>query len=337
MATTLEQEEDRAEVVVEKEADSEEESPRAKKQRIGWCGRFEADEWYCKCDRKAKRLPVTRKTRNEGRLFWMCPVREPKQPGDPEPCQFFMWDDEQDTAIEWMELNPTTPAKQPAPKSREIRTPNNGSKKCMNGWLSGTNGKKRVIQDISDDDPQEDVENKEDDFVIVENNDIEDVFNPENTRNGSPSRKSAKVTRFTTPGQPVNKNMEDGRNELPTPATTGRAVDGTRQPYVREASPTPIQLDAAINLGDAREPSEGKTDLLRSILALIKADYPDLKASTEIMIEHEIEQEVRRTRAEAKGYRKTIARLRQTVDDLETTVSHLTYGGAADDVVVLSD
>ena len=267
----------------------------------------------------------------------MCPVREPKQEGDPEPCQFFVWDDEHDAAKKWMEMNPTTPTKQPAPKPRDVQTPNNGSKKFLKGWLTGTNGKKRAIQDISDEDPQENEENKDEDFVIVENNDDGDVFNPDSRRNGSPSRKSAKVTRFATPGLPVNKTLEDCRNALPTPTTSGRDVDEVRQPQARDVSPTPIQLDAAINLGDAREPFEGKTDLLKSILALIKADYPGLKASTEIMIEHEIEQGTRRHRAETKGYRRTIARLRQTVDDLETTVSHLTDGGAADDVVVLSD
>ncbi|KAH7418463.1 hypothetical protein BKA64DRAFT_199689 [Cadophora sp. MPI-SDFR-AT-0126] len=331
----MEQEQAEPEVVVQKDADSGEESPQAKKQHLGWCGRYKAEEWYCKCDRKAKKLPVVRKTRNEGRIFWMCPVREPKQAGDPEPCQFFMWDDEQDIAKEWMELNPTTPTKQPSPKPREVQTPYNGSKNVMKGWLTGTNGKKRAMKDISDEDPQEDEENKEDDFVIVENND-DDVFNPDNRRNGSPSRKSAKVTRFATPGLPVNKTLEDCRNALPTPATSGRDVDEARYLQPRDVSPTPIQLDAAINLG-VKESTEGKTELLKNILALVKADNPSLKASTEIMIEHEIEQEVRRAKAEAKGYKRTIARLRQRVDDLETTVSYLTDGGTADDVVALSD
>ncbi|KAH7360796.1 hypothetical protein BKA65DRAFT_493977, partial [Rhexocercosporidium sp. MPI-PUGE-AT-0058] len=326
--------------VVDKKSDSGEENPYLAKKHLGWCGRFEADEWYCKCSRKAMPLLTTRNTRNKGRWFYMCPVREPKQEGDPEPCRFFVWFDEEDAAKKWMEFNPTTPTKQ------SLKAPNNGSSKKMREWLFPS-GKKRAIEDISDEDVLENEEDKEgkgkgkyierdEDFVIVDNTDDGDVFYRDNTRNGSPSRKSAKVTRFATPGLPSHKQLDDFRGALPTPATSGRDVEGiheARHLQAREASPTQVQLDAAIVLGGAElEQSQGKTDLLKIILELVKADYPKLKGSTEIMIQHEIEQEARRTQAEVKGYRKTISRLRDKVDGLETTIKLL----VGDDVIVLS-
>lgn len=278
------------------------------------------------------------------------PNKDPNQKRDPEPCGFFLWEDEQDEAKEWTQLNPTTPVKQPQRQPREIRTPNNGSSKKMKEWLS--TGKKRAIKDISDEDNEKDKEDKEDgdsneEFAFVEDAD-DDVFYQDNTRNGSPSRKSAKVTRFATPGQPSNRMLGDGLHALPTPATSGRDVESvheSRQLKAREVTPTPVQLDAAIVLGreDIDQPGE-KTDLLKTILGYIKADYPDLKYSTEVMIQHEIEGEARMTRAEAKGYRKTISRLREKADEcekkageLEKIVSNLTGGCGVDDVVELSD
>jgi hypothetical protein len=55
------------EVLVEKEASTGPESPRLVRKHMGWCGRFDAGEWYCKCDRKAKLLPTVKKNHNEGR------------------------------------------------------------------------------------------------------------------------------------------------------------------------------------------------------------------------------------------------------------------------------
>lgn len=91
----------------------------------------------------------------------------------------------------------------------------------------------------------------------------------------------------------------------------------------RGASPTPVQFDAMIDLVGEDEPVSEKSDLFATVIGLIQADHPDLKASTKIMIRHEIEQEARRNHAEAKGYRKTITRLRNKVDDLETALSGL--------------
>ncbi|KAL5326679.1 hypothetical protein ACEPPN_004368 [Leptodophora sp. 'Broadleaf-Isolate-01'] len=322
------------EVVVEKKTDSGKESAYQVRKQTKWCGRFESGNWYCQCDRKAKEPRIIdQRNPDLGKSFYCCP----RKPEDKDKCQFFVFFHDEDEAKEWVKANPTTPAKQ-APKPREIQTPNTASSRFMAGWVISTKSlsKKRAIKDISDEEDKADdkpdkgkgkEKDRDEEFVIVENDDDGDVFDRDNCRNGSPSRKSAKVTRFATPRQPSNKPLNDFRDALPTPATSGRDVEGAheaRQLQTRDASPTPVQLDAAIVLGGAElDQSQGKTDLLMSILGLIKADYPGLKASTEIMIQHEIEQESRRTQAEAEGYRKTISRLRNKVNRLEETLSLL--------------
>ncbi|KAL2074368.1 hypothetical protein VTL71DRAFT_8146 [Oculimacula yallundae] len=333
--------------VEEEEPNGKEENPFQAKKHIGWCGRFEADEWYCQCGRKAKYLPVTKKGRNFGKKFYMCPVREPKQEGDPELCRFFLWDDHQEEAKKWMESNPTTPKKLASKTSRELRTPNHGSSKKMAGWLSG-NGKKRAANDLSDEDAPQEMDGdkqSDEDFVVIGSDNDENVFNQNNTRNGSPSRKAAKVTRFATPGQPLTYTL-DGENALPTPVTGGRASENeARQRRARSFSPTPNRLHAAIDLDDSEsEMPSGKTNLSKVVLGYIKADFPGLSELTETMICHEIETEAQRAQTDLKVCRMTIARLRREMrkmekkmGDLEKTVHELCKGSFADDEVVLSD
>ncbi|KAG4433245.1 hypothetical protein IFR05_011268 [Cadophora sp. M221] len=342
------------ETVVEKKTDGGEGSSNRVRKQVKWCGRFESGNWYCQCDMKAKQPWITDESNpNLGKKFYCCP----RKIDDKDKCQFFLFFHDEVEAKEWVKANPTTPIKQ-APKPREIQTPDTPSSRFMTGWVTSTkaSGKKRAIKDISDEEDKEDGmpdkgkgkgKGPDEDFVIVENDDDGDVFDRDNSRNGSPSRKSAKVTRFATPGQPCNKPLDNCRDALPTPATSGRDVEDTheaRQLQARDASPTQIQLDAAIVLGGAElDQSQGRNDLLTSILGLIKADYPGLKSSTEIMIQHEIEQEARIAQAEVKGFKKTISRLRNKVDELENRVDelettvNLLIGGDIEDVVVLSD
>ncbi|CZT52555.1 uncharacterized protein RSE6_13902 [Rhynchosporium secalis] len=371
-----------------------EENPFLARKYLGWCGRFEVDEWYCRCGRLAKCVAVGN-WRAQCFLFQClkmnlrCVLSASQKPlnvaitdspttldharsslrqkGDPrkeedlQPCQFFLWGDEQEIAKKWMELNPTTPRKQP-PKPREIRTPkspkNNGSSKKMNDWLKL--GSKRPINDISDGDVSEGKEEgkeSDEDFVVVGNEEDKNVFGEENLCDISPSRKPSKVARFVSAGQPLNDRLQDDRNALPpTPVTGGR--DGNRYFRGRNVSPIPIRLEAAIDLDDQEPLPEGKLDLINKILAVIKADYPDLKASTGIAIKHEIEEEACKLQAEIKVCRRTITRLRKEADDweekaddrrkeandwekeahrLEKFVVDITAGSFADDPVVLSE
>ncbi|CZS93542.1 uncharacterized protein RCO7_10597 [Rhynchosporium graminicola] len=330
----------------DKPMEGREENPFVARKHLGWCGRFEVDEWYCRCGRLAKCVATTQ-GRHLGRKVYSCPIRDPRKEEDLQPCQFFLWGDEQEIAKKWMELNPTTPRKQP-PKPREIRTPkspkNNGSSKKMNDWLKL--GSKRPINDISDGDVSEGKEEgkeSDEDFVVVGNEEDKNVFGEENLYDISPSRKPSKVARFVSAGQPLNDRLHDDRNALPpTPVTGGR--DGNRYFRGRNVSPIPIRLEAAIDLDDQEPLPEGKLDLINKILAVIKADYPDLKASTGIAIKHEIEEEACKLQAEIKVCRRTITRLRKEADDwekeahrLEKFVVDITAGSFADDPVVLSE
>lgn len=206
----------------------------------------------------------------------------------------------------------------------------------LESWL-GISEKKRSFLEISDDDE----EDAEDGLYDAEDG---ETLVQDNSRNASPLRKSAKSTRFGTPGQPFLKRLEACKaSSLPTPNTSGRDVEAVlearrlQSQQARAISPTPVQLGSAIELGGASQSRSKKSDLSRTVIALIRADYRDLKESTEIMIRHEIEQEVGRHQAEAKQFERTISRFRNRMEVLQRENNFLVTGAAVDDVVDLSD
>lgn len=113
----------------------------------------------------------------------------------------------------------------------------------------------------------------------------------------------------------------------------------------RPGSPTPVQLGAAIHLRGESSSRRGKEpDLATHVLKLIRCDNIRLRASTEGRVRMTIELEEVRSQArinelenKAAKQEETISNLFSRLDELENTVDLLTGGGAADEVIELSD
>jgi hypothetical protein len=87
----------------------------------------------------------------------------------------------------------------------------------------------------------------------------------------------------------------------------------------RDTSPTPGQFNDNYGHDPASE-----SDLITRVLDLIRADHPDLKASTEMQLRHEIGLTLDLEETKSRRYESTISMLRKKVDELETMVFHLT-------------
>lgn len=153
----------------------------------------------------------------------------------------------------------------------------------------------------------------------------------------SPSRKAAKATRFSTPGQTFNEKLKACLVSLPTPDSGGKPVGDmtTSEPRLRqsiEILPTPARLNNTINLRGER-----KSDLTMTVLRLIRSDNLELTESTEFQIGREIDLELDLNKARVRRYKETISKLCKRLDESETTVGHLTAGGAVNETIELSD
>lgn len=133
--------------------------------------------------------------------------------------------------------------------------------------------------------------------------------------------KAARTFAISTPGQ---KFIERHTVSLPTPTSRDHMHSGntmasrvTLQPL--DASPTPYRFNDRASL-DSREES----DLSTTVLDLIRADYPKLKASTEMQIRHEINLALDVAEAKLRRHEATISELHKKVDELEEMVLHLT-------------
>jgi hypothetical protein len=87
----------------------------------------------------------------------------------------------------------------------------------------------------------------------------------------------------------------------------------------RDTSPTPGRLN-----GVAVPNPPAESDLTARILELIRAEHPQLKASTEMQLRHEIGLALDVGDTKLRRYEVTISELRKRVDDLETMVYNLT-------------
>jgi hypothetical protein len=86
-----------------------------------------------------------------------------------------------------------------------------------------------------------------------------------------------------------------------------------------DTSPTPGRFSDMAGLSFPREP-----DLTTTVLELVRADCPKLKASTEMQLRHEIGLASDLGETKLRRYEGTIAELSRRVDELETIVLNLT-------------
>ena len=91
------------------------------------------------------------------------------------------------------------------------------------------------------------------------------------------------------------------------------------EPQQRETSPTPARFNDSGILNPEEE-----SDLAAKVLDLVRADFPNLKASTELEIRHEIGLALDMGETKLRRYEVTIRELMKRVDELETMVWNLT-------------
>ncbi|KAK2630220.1 hypothetical protein QTJ16_001040 [Diplocarpon rosae] len=305
----------------------------------GWCGTYELGKWFCKCckpRRQANCITVKKPGPYQGQKFWRCPADWGEQ------CDFFVWVHEDAIARAWLrkvkrEISPTTPTKQGLnPDELESSgTDSNHKPTIMDKWTSGSKRPFEAEEDKHGGEREEEAEEGQSGFDTW-------ATSSQNNARASvpPARKSKKGSRFDTPRQLFTEKLAACKTSLPTPDTSRRGGGETseaRRLQAMRASPTPVQLDAAINLGSRAEPQPepepAHYDLCTLVLELIAEDSK-LKRSTKLLIRHEIEQESRRHQAEVRGYQKTIERLKEAVDNLEAALGNQF---SDDDAVVLSD
>ncbi len=262
-------------------------------------------------------------------LVWTCPKDKKNQ------CRFFVWVEHEAEAKEWLKRsNPQSVPKTPTRKGLESddpRTPAMGLSDLPK--LLDTPFTKAKRKPVS----REALDEHENKGPRNQNLDDSEGYMQDNAAMGSPSRKATKAARFSTPGQTFNEKLTACSVPLPTPDSGSRPV-GERmasEPRLRqpvEISPTPARLNSAMALRGDR-----KADLTTTVLKLIRSDSVELKESTELQIRHEIDLELDLNAARMQRYEETISKLYKRLDALETTVGHLTAGGAVNERVELSD
>jgi hypothetical protein len=230
-----------------------------------------------------------------------------------------LWDEDFDEAREWhAEHGPPHPAPETPKATENIPEP---PKDLGNPWTKSISKRKPKSREVSDED--EIAGPSKLDMEAAELSDFEDV---------DTSRKVAKVTRFSTPGQ--TDNSKSAAESLPTPDTGGQlpgVTSTSRSRPSRERSPPP-QLSDAIVLRDER-----KLSLRATVLKLIHSEKIALKESIAIQIEHEIDSEVAVYEQKLRGLEATNKKLSKRLDEMENMVLLLGGDVAADDNVEFSE
>jgi hypothetical protein len=231
-----------------------------------------------------------------------------------------LWDEDNEEARQWhTDHDPPPPAPQ-TPKANEkiLEEP---PKDLGNPWTKSITKRKPGSREVSDEDEIGGPSNRN--VEVAELPDFEDV---------DTSRKAAKVTRFSTPGQ--TDKPKSAAESLPTPDTGGQPLgvaSTSRSRPLRGESPTPQLTDAIILR------SERKRSLSATILKLIHSEKVELKESIAIQIEHEIDTEVALYEEKLRGYERTNRKLLTRLDEMENMVLLLGGDVAADASVEFSE
>lgn len=184
--------------------------------------------------------------------------------------------------------------------------------------------RKPVSREVSDEDENGGPSNRNDDGDELQ--EFEDI--------DTPSKKAAKVARFSTPGQTSRDGLKNAAESLPTPDTGEQAVDPAKNSSLRRSNGTspPPQLEHAIILNNER-----RSDLTTAVIRLIRSENIELKESTEIQIRHEIDMELKLNQTKERSYKGTISKLSARLDQLENMVRLLGGDVGVDDTIELSD
>jgi hypothetical protein len=139
------------------------------------------------------------------------------------------------------------------------------------------------------------------------------------------ARKVARTPTVSTPGRHFTDRLQSRTLPLPTPNSRDHPAAGNvmaSQPrclLLRTTSLTPGRFNDRATLN-----AEGESDLITTVLELIRSDSLELKASTESQLRHEIGLVLDVGRTKVARYQETIAELRKKLDEVETMVLQLT-------------
>lgn len=229
-------------------------------------------------------------------------------------CNFFLWDEDENEAREWhAKYGPPPPAPKTPKPIEEI--PEEAPKDIGNPWTKSK--RKPTSREGAEDDENGGPSNRG--VGTTGLSDLEDI---------DTSRKAIKNTRFCTPGQ--TDRLRAAEQSLPTPDTGGRTLNAALQRSRGESLPP--QLGDAITLD-----SERTSSLSATVLKLIRSEKVDMKESTEVQIEHEIDTEVALYEQKLRSYEKTNKKLSKRLDEMENMVVLLGGDVAADDSVEFSE
>lgn len=134
--------------------------------------------------------------------------------------------------------------------------------------------------------------------------------------------KAPRTSTSTTPGQHFAERLKNYTISSPTPKSRDHKSPSetmASEPQQRETSPTPARFNDSGILNPEEE-----SDLAAKVLDLVRADFPNLKASTELEIRHEIGLALDMGETKLRRYEVTIRELMKRVDELETMVWNLT-------------
>lgn len=243
--------------------------------------------------------------------------------------------DEEATAIEWLEKHAPQPTPVTPTRGREAinepLTPGTSANKPSRGvetpFTVMANRKRKSKEDQN--------EGKRD----LENRDLDggEIMVADGSSDENPSGVAAKKARLSTPPRSNEHKSPAPAATLPSPQTDEKAAqdDFTSEIETRRSmasSPTPAGRRGQKSPRNAKPP-----DLATTILAMLRSDSVMLKGTTATRIRHEIGLQTDSFHAKERRYEKTIADLAERINDLETTLGHLTEGLGVDDAIELSD
>jgi hypothetical protein len=138
-------------------------------------------------------------------------------------------------------------------------------------------------------------------------------------------RKAARTSTISTPGQKFAERLKTGTESFPTPqsrdpnSSSSVMVSEAQLMQARDTSPTPARFNHTATLNP-----KGESDLIATVLDLIRADNLKLKGSTEMQIRHEIGLALDLGETKLRRHEGTISELYKRIDELETMILHLT-------------
>jgi hypothetical protein len=142
------------------------------------------------------------------------------------------------------------------------------------------------------------------------------------SRPSDDTRKAARTSTLSTPGQHFIQKLKSHAVSLPTPGSRegiSASTNTVPQPQLWQGiSPTPGLPSEKISFD-----TEGDSDLTMSVLELIRSDNLELKVSTEMLLRHEIGLKLAVSEVKLRRSNETISELRKRIDELETMVLHL--------------